>query len=214
MIDAQALLEAPVKTPRLAFMNALEVEEYLRSKGAAHLDHEFIQIEKAGIADEIDDSVFDLTPPENRYLDFGFSDLATHMIQEETFEPTLAVSAQTDQVEFPSHSWMRSNFDVGSLSEPQTSSFGGHIEASLPDTSSSILDPFDVGGLLAGNQREQRSMGKYVPRRQITPFKRPQTITLRRSTLLESLPQICICLGTGPGFLRESVDMAIKSAIC
>jgi len=214
MIDAQALLEAPIKTPRLAFMNALDVEEYLRSKGAAHLDQEFIRIETVGVEDEIDNSVFDSTPPENRQLDFDCSELATHVILEETSAPSLAGSGQLDQFGFPKHSWMSSEFEVGSFSEPQISSCGGYIEASMPDVSGNVLDSFDIDTLLASTLGQHRSMGEHVPRRQRTLSTRPRTITLRRSTLLESLPHICICLGTGPGYPREDVDMAIKSAIC
>ena len=214
MIDAQALLEAPVKTPRLAFMNALDVEEYLRSKGAAHLDQEFIQIETVDIDDEIDNSVFDSTPPENRQFDFDFSELATHAIQEETFAPSLAGSGQLDQFGFPKHSWMSSEFEVGSFSEPQISSCGGYIEASIPDVSGNVLDSFDIDALQAGTLGQHGSTEEQVSRRQRTLSTRPRTTTLRRSTLLESLPHICICLGTGPGYPTEYVDMAIKSAIC
>ena len=47
-VDAQALAEASNKIPRLAFMNALDVEEYLKSKGAVHLDQDIVQIRVQG----------------------------------------------------------------------------------------------------------------------------------------------------------------------
>lgn len=43
-IDAQALVEAPSKLPRHAFMNAWNIEEYLRSKGAVHFDQDVLPI--------------------------------------------------------------------------------------------------------------------------------------------------------------------------
>jgi hypothetical protein len=47
-VDAQALMEAANKNPRIAFMNALDVEEYLKSKGAVHLDKDIVQIRVKG----------------------------------------------------------------------------------------------------------------------------------------------------------------------
>jgi len=60
-VDAQALLEASNKIPRLAFMNALDVEEYLKSKGAVHLDQDIVQIRAQGTteAEFTDDLLFD-----------------------------------------------------------------------------------------------------------------------------------------------------------
>ncbi|KAE9381655.1 hypothetical protein N431DRAFT_551707 [Stipitochalara longipes BDJ] len=82
-VDAQALVESSNKIPRLAFMNALDVEEYLKSKGAVHLDQDIVQIRIQGSSEVegIEKPLLNFDHSRSKFDSLG---------DDEYFDPTLA----------------------------------------------------------------------------------------------------------------------------
>jgi hypothetical protein len=206
-VDAQALVEAPSKLPRHAFMNAWDIEEYLRSKGAAHFDHDVLQIrvQWPGDAERIDnfEQNFDEIPPE-------FGVLGKHHYFEPVTRP-----AESKMLNIFEEASSTSYFapESSNMEFQTTTSLNNRVFDSNSNSSSKVFDSFDFNALLEGPDRPPRIIGSRILGRPATSAIQTRTVHLSTSTLLGSLARNSVCLGTGPGFPRASVDMAIESAI-
>jgi hypothetical protein len=205
-VDAQALVESPNKIPRLAFMNALDVEEYLKSKGAVHLGQDVVQLQVQGSseAEGTENYMLDLgevrpqinTPANDQYL---------NQILGPTEQEMFGISELT-----PIDSYFTSNSLPTVL---QTPPFLSNSVNPTSNTPAHNLDLFDFNSLLEGPEMMSSEDGRYISARPKTLSVQSQTVSLCRSSLLKNLARSSICLGTGPAFPRASVDMAIESAI-
>ena len=206
-VDAQALVEAQNKSPQLAFMNALDVEEYLKSKGAVHLGQDVVQLQVQGSSEaegtenhlmNFDEVRPQIDPPaNNQYLNPILGPAEQEMFR--MLEASLI------------NSYFTSN---SSPTEFQTPPFLGN-RANNPSSNPSTnnLDLFDFDTLFLGPERMSGEPGQNISPRPKTLSVQSRTVSLCRSSLLENLARSSICLGTGPAFPRASVDMAIESAI-
>jgi hypothetical protein len=206
-IDAQALVESSNEIPQHAFMNALDVEEYLVSKGAVHLDQDIVQIRCQGLnpAEGIENSVleFDETRPP---IDISANGQHFSSTVGPTEQGMFGISDNT-----PKDTYFASDRSPPQL---QTSSVGNGVKNSSCNHLTNVCNSFDFNALLEEPGRISRETEQQAPARPQTVSVQTRIVSLCRSSLLENLARQSICLGTGPGFPRASVDMAIESAIC
>jgi hypothetical protein len=188
-------------------MNALDVEEYLKSKGAVHLGQDVVQLQVQGSSEaegtenhllDFDEVRPQIDPPaNNQYLNPILGPAEQEMFR--MLEAT------------PINSYFTSN---SSPTEFQTPPFlGNRANNPSPNPSTNNLDSFDFDTLLLGPERMSGEPRQNISPRPKTLSVQSRTVSLCRSSLLANLARSSICLGTGPAFPRASVDMAIESAI-
>jgi hypothetical protein len=208
-IDAHALIESSNEIPQHAFMNALDVEEYLVSKGAVLLDQEdFRQLRCHGLsqAEGIENSVWPLD--ETRPLiDISANNQYFNSVAGSKEEGLFGMSEHT-----PIDTYFASN-RLPPQVQP-SSSLGNGIKNSSSNHLTNVCNSFNFNALLGGPGKQSSEAELPTLARLQTGSVQTRTVFLCRSSLLENLARHSICLGTGPGYPRASVDMAIESAIC
>lgn len=187
LVDAQALLDAEYTSSAMPFLNAFDVEEYLVAKGAFHIDDETIYMQTSK------------TKGTESSCEEEPSMLASQVVQN---EPTMSANL--------------GNADICHRTASRPSRFASiPTSTSSNKTSTSNGKPcgiFDFNALLK-DANDQSIMEEVVQgKKGESSSKQAQIISLSVPLLLDNLIRNSLCLGTGPGYPRNSIDVAIESS--
>ncbi|KAE8445005.1 hypothetical protein EG329_014011 [Mollisiaceae sp. DMI_Dod_QoI] len=207
LVDAHALLEADYTSPVSPFLNAFDVEEYLVAKGAFHMDDEFIHMRTSKEENQ--------TNVESEKYGFG----KTRSSAKRTINPVESADLSGSYGTF--HGTATGN--AGSLNTIDSVTL---ISASVPTTllntestdhetkpKGKHCEIFDFNALLKDTNNQSIMREAHDQKGQESSPKRWQSVSLSVPFLLDNLIRNSICLGTGPGYPRSSIDIAIQSSM-
>jgi hypothetical protein len=144
---------------KLAFINALDIEEYLRSKGAVNLDQKILQIRAQGSSevDGLENSVlsFDMTPPD---IEITADSQHFDLIAGPT-KPAMFGNSE----DIPMNSKFASNSFCTVYQTP--SCLGKGVLDSNSNISSEVLDVFYFKVLLQRPEEQLRKVARYISAR-------------------------------------------------
>lgn len=186
LVDAQALVEAQKERPVVRYMNAFDIEDYLISKGAFHIDQDIVQIRKPHYLEVGPASSRGNSSPESLMIQ------PTHGLEEAlSYRPSGLSLPESD---FLAGSIFPSNLDNASMEPPIVEPLGGVWGGIFS------FDDVVEGSDSSSHRAEPTPQPALVPN---------QVYTLSVPIFFQNLAKKAQCLGTGPGYPEKAVDMAI-----
>jgi hypothetical protein len=195
LVDAQALLDADYSCPCpvAPFLNAFDVEEHLVAQGAFHIDDEIIymQTSKTNDAEHL---------PSVRGEDIPI--LST--TQRGQNGPVMSANLAEIGI---SHWATAGTFKKPRALQPKSIT---SVPSNKPPSHGKHCEMFDFNALL--KDRNDQSIMEEVIVQEQKPRPSSKIINLSVPLLIDNLVRNSVCLGTGPGYPRNSIEVAIEAS--
>jgi hypothetical protein len=203
----------------IPFLNAFGVEDYLKRRGAFHIDRDIVVMElqdtdnaMAGTGtgpDRYDSQSSQAPPLQNPDIDPRLlpEDNDTHKYSQHEENTNFASSSSGDYGTFSQNVTSAGVLSMRSLPDtPQ------HQISKVSNSASGFSNAFSFGALLqdSGWQPTETPPESYQPPR--IGISNGQIVTISVPLLLQSLIENSVCLGSGPGYPRRFVDHLINSS--
>ncbi|KUJ22345.1 uncharacterized protein LY89DRAFT_294369 [Mollisia scopiformis] len=204
LVDAQALLGADYASTSSPFLNAFDVEEYLITKGAYHIDNEIIHLQTC-------------TCKLEHTMNSRCRSDQLHTLQSASTPNDPSVSTYSSEV-----------YEIGPWTTTSAALFPDALDESenlptdtpLDDSSKPVVDSrgkpcevFDFNALLKDENHQSIMQDENDQDQREESCERGQIVSLSVPLLLDNLIRNSLCLGTGPGYPRNSIDVAIQSSM-